>query len=79
MVIPIKIRLDEDIKMIPDMLLDVASEQHQVLKYPELFVTFEGYGESSYTFTLRAFFPRVDKLMIQSYLHEAIIGRLIEE
>lgn len=77
--ISIKVKSDEDIKRIPDMLMDIANTHERVLRIPEPFVTFEGYGEYAYEFTLRAFCPRVDRLTIQSSLHQAVIDRLIAE
>ena len=77
--VSIKVKLDEDIKRIPDMLIDVANVHERVLNTPKPFVTFEGYGKYAYEFTLRAYCPRVYRLTIQSSLHQAIVDRLIME
>ena len=59
----ISVSLKEDIKIILKILIDVTDKQNNVFKYPEPFVTFDGYGEYTYDFMLRALCSRVDKLI----------------
>ncbi|AIT09427.1 hypothetical protein LO80_05250 [Candidatus Francisella endociliophora] len=76
--ISVSVGLDQDIKQIPELLKEVASQNSNILKYPETYVTFEGYSKYTHDFTLRAFCYRRDKLTIETELRTAIIEKLIE-
>ena len=74
----VTIDLLKEIKTVPQILKDIAQEQTGFLNHPENYVTFEGYGEYTYNFILRAFCYRRVKLATETELRIAIVERLIK-
>lgn len=70
---------DADPEQVMEILRDIARAHPQVLRYPQPLVTFNGFGDSSLDFELRAFIRDVNwKLVVTSDLNVAILKALRE-
>jgi small-conductance mechanosensitive channel len=75
--IPIGAEYDTEPKIVMDMLLDVARSDERILRDPEPYVLFLGFGESALEFELRAWTDEFDSfLRVRSDLCVEISGRL---
>lgn len=73
-VIPVGVAYDSDPDLVMALLLEAARNHPLVLKTPEAFVVFEGFGDSSLDFTLRAFVTNINRsLGIRTELRLAIL------
>ncbi|QLE78913.1 mechanosensitive ion channel [Francisella sp. Scap27] len=69
----ISVNLNQDVEQIFELLMSITKTYKGIVNYPEPFVIFEGYSEYTLDFTLRAYCLRVDRLVIESNLRQAIV------
>lgn len=69
----ISVDLNQDVERILEVLMSITEPFKGIVQYPEPFVIFEGYSEYTLDFTLRAYCLRVDRLLIESDLRQAIV------
>jgi potassium efflux system protein len=75
--IPIGAEYDTEPKIVMDMLLDVARSDERILREPEPYVLFQGFGDSALEFELRAWTDEFDSfLRVRSDLCVEISSRL---
>jgi len=64
--IPVGVAYGSDVRKVSEILMGIAAEHKLVLKYPEPFVLFQGFGESSLDFELRFHISEILKLPVIS-------------
>ncbi|MEX0922167.1 MAG: mechanosensitive ion channel domain-containing protein [Rhodovibrionaceae bacterium] len=71
--VPVGVAYGSDTKQVHDILLGLAKEHEKVASYPEPYVLFRGFGDSSLDFELRVYVQDVDYfLSVPSDLYFAI-------
>lgn len=71
--IPVGVSYDADPEAVREILLDCANAHPMIVRYPEPFVIWDGFGASSLDFELRAFLSDISKgLQARSELRYAI-------
>lgn len=72
--VPVGVSYASDPDQVHEILLSLASDHAQVLKFPEPFVIFKGFGDSSLNFELRCYVGRAtDMITVASDLRYAIV------
>lgn len=72
--IPVGVAYGSDVKRVHAILLDIASNHPLVLKNPEPFVLFAGFGDSSLDFEIRVFLADIlTQLEVQNDIRFAVI------
>ena len=79
-IVPVGVSYNEDPERIVEILQEITNEHPKVLKTPEHFVYFFGFGDSSLDFEIRAFLRDVSLgLRVRNDLRIAIFKRFREE
>ena len=79
LVVEIGVHYDSDVPRAMQIALDAAKEHPDLLKDPEPFITFDAFGDSALTLTLRSYLPSLDRrLFVGSELRNTIIERYRE-
>jgi len=78
--IPVGVAYGSDPRKVHEILMEIGRSHPQVLKNPEPFVAFKGFGDSSLDFELRVFLADIYSLaVIQNDLRFAIFEKFAEE
>ena len=78
--VPIGVAYGSDVEKVKEILLRCANEHPLVVRYPEPFITWQDFGESSLDFDLRAFLADISSGMtVRTELRFAIYKAFAEE
>lgn len=79
-VVTVGVAYGNDTRRVQEILLEIATENPQVMKYPEPGVDFVGFGADSLDFRIRAMLYDVNTLVsVQTEIHHRIAERFAEE
>lgn len=77
--VPVGVAYGSDVEKVRDILLTVAVDHPLILDYPESFIVWQDFGDSSLNFELRGFLSDISKgLMVRTDLRFAIYRALAE-